>query len=79
MKLRFLLFSIILTTTTSAAAGELLLLNFVLTTNGTNTLQRGKVFVTEKMHTWSKGLKLSYLDCAVSRKIQKEREKHIPP
>ena len=67
MRIRFFLFAIILTTTASATAGERLLMNFEIV-SGANTLHWGKVFVTEKKSSWSKGLKRSYLKLRCQQK-----------
>lgn len=67
MVIRFMLLGIILTTAASVTAGELLLMNFELA-SGKSTLHRGKVFITEKKSTWSKGLKRSYLKLRCEQK-----------
>lgn len=60
MIVRFLLFCIFLTATTSVIATEQFLINFELVRGG-NPPERGIILVSEKQHTWSKGLKRSYL------------------
>lgn len=67
MKLRFLLLVLVLSASASASAGEILLLNFEFV-SGSSTLHRGKVFVTEEKHTWSKGLRRSYLKLRCEQK-----------
>lgn len=61
MIIRFLLFAILFTATVSASATEQFLVNFELVRDGSSVLERGKLLVSEKPHTWSKGLKRSYL------------------
>lgn len=60
MIVRFLLFGLFLTVTTSVFATEQLLINFELV-RGSNPPERGTILVSEKPHSWSKGLKRSYL------------------
>ena len=67
MRIRFLLFVIMLTTMASATAGEFLLMNFELV-SGANVLHRGKLFITEKTDSWSKGLRRSYLKLRCEQK-----------
>lgn len=58
--IRFLLFGMFLTTTTSVISAEQFLVNFELV-RGKGEFERGEILVSEKSHTWSKGLKRSYL------------------
>ena len=60
MIIRLLLFGIFFTTMTSASAVEYFMLNFELT-QGKNIIAQGRTFVSKKPHSWSKGLKRSYL------------------
>ena len=60
MKIRLLLLGILLATATSVIAADQFLLNFSLVQDG-NILERGNILVSQKSHTWSKGLKRSYL------------------
>jgi len=57
---RVILFCIFLAMMTTASAAERFQLSFELT-QGENTIERGVAFITEKPHTWKKGLRRSYL------------------
>ena len=57
---RFLVISLFLTTGTSVYAGNPYVLNFDLLSND-KLLYRGGINVSNKPHTWSKGLQRSYL------------------
>lgn len=74
MVMRYLLLAIVLTASLSATAGEPLLMNFELA-SGENTLHRGKIFITEKKDTWSKGLRRSYLKLRCEQKDAKDVQK----
>lgn len=60
MRIRFLLFAILLTTVTSVSAVEQFLVKFEHVKDG-SMLERGNILVSQALHTWSKGLKRSYL------------------
>jgi len=60
MSLRFILIGIFFTTTTSINAAERFQMNFKLTQED-NIIEWGKTIVSRKPHTFSKGLKSSYL------------------
>ena len=74
MIIRFFLLAIFLTTTTTAIATEQFLLNFELVKGGT-IIERGKILVSQKPHTWSKGLKRSYLRLRCQQKKTGEMQK----
>ncbi|MDF1643273.1 MAG: hypothetical protein P1U80_03715 [Pseudomonadales bacterium] len=57
---RFLVISLFLTTGTNVYAGNPYVLNFDLLSND-KLLYRGEINVSNKPHTWSKGLQRSYL------------------
>ena len=60
MKIRLLGFGILLTTVTSVIAAEHFQVKFEHIQEG-KVIERGNILVSKKPHTWSKGLKLSYL------------------
>jgi hypothetical protein len=60
LKIYFLLSGVLLTAATSVLADDQFLVNFKHVKEGRG-LERGNVLVSEKPHTWSKGLKRSYL------------------
>jgi hypothetical protein len=60
MRIRFMLFGVLLVAVTSACAAEQYLLKFELA-QGEKVIERGNILVSGKQNTWSKGLKRSYL------------------
>ncbi len=60
MMLRLMLLGIFIISTTTVSAGERYMMSFTLT-QGEKKIEEGKSFVSQKRHTWSKGLKRSYL------------------
>lgn len=72
--LRFILFGMFLITMTSASAAERFLLEFELT-KGESSIESGKVFITQKQRTWSKGLQRSYLRLRCQPEVSGEVKK----
>ena len=60
MKVHIGLFSVLIIMTNSVFAQDQYLATFELD-RGINDIYRGKILISEKHHTWSKGLKRSYL------------------
>jgi len=60
MIIRFILFGIFLTVATYVSAAEQFQLSFKLTQNG-KIIEQGNAVISQKLHSWNKGIKSSYL------------------
>ena len=74
MTIRFFLLSMLLTLAASASADERFQLNFELTQDE-KKIDWGRTFVSQKPHTWSKGLKRSYLKLSCKQQASGKSQK----
>ena len=74
MVIRFLILTVLISASTAVAATEKYIMDFTVN-QGQKKVEWGKTYITPKIHTWSKGLKRTYLQLRCNQqatgKIQK--------